>query len=913
MNKLTADPQAIADALRVILEPGQVTELRALDAVTAADRRPHVESGYFDDPRKLAEAIAGIIRAKGIYFIPNPVNPALLARAANRVRAAGREPTTADHDVIARRWLLIDCDPVRPAGISSSDAEHDAAHQRARAITAALREQGCPDPLAADSGNGFHLLYRVDLPADDGGLVQRCLEALAARFSDDVVSIDPKVFNPARIWKLYGTWACKGDHTAERPHRLSKLIYVPPTLSVVPHELLDKLAGSVSAVEAVPTSAKRPRRSASFDIETWINEHNLSVTGPVPWNGGRKWVFPVCPWNSDHTNGSAFILQLPSGAVAAGCHHNGCAGKDWHALRDAVEPDWRKAKATKTRKSNDDGGDNKPEHAARPSQADLLVEIVESESIELFHTPGMEGDGFATITVGDHRENWSVGSKGFKRWLCRRYWMLYRKAPGSQTLQDALGVIAGKALHDSPECRVGVRFLEQDGAIWLDLANETWCAVRVTANGWQVVHDPGAGVKFIRRAGMLPLPLPQRGGTVEELRPFVNVPDDDAWVLLVAWLVAALRPVGPYPVLAVNGEQGSAKSTLCRVVRSLIDPNIASLRRPPRDDRDLMIAAINGWVVAFDNLSGVPASLSDCLCTLATGGGFATRELYTDDSEKLFDAMRPVMLNGIDDLATRSDLLDRAVNLTLPVIPAEKRKNEADLWPRFDHARPRILGALLDAVSAALRNRASVHLSEKPRMADFATWATAAEPALGWQPGTFLRAYLSNRGEANTLAVEMAVLGPAVIGLMNLRTEWRGTAHELLTQLNTHHSDEQTRRRRDWPGSERKLSGDLRRLAPNLRRIGIEIIFGEREPGSGRRLIVIRKCPDSTVTIVTPAGNGGLEPGNRGAGVTMRDGVGEKPSMQSPIAAHCDGRDDLFPSQSNPLEPDGEDREEVTV
>lgn len=135
-------------------------------------------------------------------------------------------------------------------------------------------------------------------------------------------------------------------------------------------------------------------------------------------------------------------------------------------------------------------------------------------------------------------------------------------------------------------------------------------------------------------------------------------------------------------------------------------------------------------------------------------------------------------------------------------------------------------------------------------MADFATWATAAEP-LGWQPGTFLRAYLSNRGEANSLAVEMAVLGPAVIGMMSLQAEWCGTAHELLTQLNAHHSDEQTRRRRDWPTSERKLAGDLRRLAPNLRRIGIEIVFGERAPGSGRRLIVIRKSPDSTVTTVS--------------------------------------------------------------
>jgi hypothetical protein len=189
---------------------------------------------------------------------------------------------------------------------------------------------------------------------------------------------------------------------------------------------------------------------------------------------------------------------------------------------------------------------------------------------------------------------------------------------------------------------------------------------------------------------------------------------------------------------------------VCRAARGLIDPNEAPLRRPARDDRDLMIAATNGWVVAFDNLSGVRPDLADALCSLATGGGFATRALFTDDDEKLFSAMRPIMVNGIADLATRSDLLDRAISLTLPAIPDDRRRDEALLWRRYERVRPGLLGALLDAVSAGLRNLPDVDLDRLPRMADFVKWAVACAPALGWEPERFLDAYAGNRGAATS-------------------------------------------------------------------------------------------------------------------------------------------------------------------
>jgi len=224
---LLVDRDAVAAALRLLVV-SSVIEIRALDATTGNDRWPRTLSGYFNDSDKAADAAATIETAKGVYFTPNPVDPRLLSRANNRLRVMGKgDSSTADGDIIARRWLLVDADPVRPSGIGSSDAEHDAAITRIRAIASALADRGWPDPVIADSGNGAHALFPIDLPVDDGGLVQRCLDALADEFDDDDVTIDRKVFNPSRIWKLYGSRACKGDSMADRPHRMSRIIEVP--------------------------------------------------------------------------------------------------------------------------------------------------------------------------------------------------------------------------------------------------------------------------------------------------------------------------------------------------------------------------------------------------------------------------------------------------------------------------------------------------------------------------------------------------------------------------------------------------------------------------------------------------------------------------------------------------------------
>ncbi len=307
----------IAIGLDRLLAPGTVFELRI-----PATRRGTI-SGYFDDAQALAACAAPWDGKANIYVTLNPAEPALLARSANRLTEYAKH-TTGDRDIVARRWLPIDCDPARPAGISSTEAQHATALRKAAAIRDWLTARGWPEPLTLDSGNGGHLLYRVELPADDGGLTSRVLQALAFHFDDNATTVDQGNGNAARIWKVPGTRAVKGDSTPERPHRRARILEGPATPSLVPLEALDAVAGG-----------------RSFDLDRWIAEHNLDVRNESAWQTGRKWVLNVCPWDAEHTDHSAYVLQFASGAIAAGYHHNGCQGKGWHELRDTVEPGWR--------------------------------------------------------------------------------------------------------------------------------------------------------------------------------------------------------------------------------------------------------------------------------------------------------------------------------------------------------------------------------------------------------------------------------------------------------------------------------------------------------------------------------------------------------------------------------------------
>jgi hypothetical protein len=269
------------------------------------------------------------------------------------------------------------------------------------------------------------------------------------------------------------------------------------------------------------------------------------------------------------------------------------------------------------------------------------------------------------------------------------------------------------------------------------------------------------------------------------------------------------------------------------MLRRVIDPNKSPLRATPKEQRDLMVAATNSLVIAFDNLSGLPEWLSDALCRLSTGGGFSVRQLYTDQDEMIFDATRAIMLNGISEVGTRPDLLDRSLVVELYPL-GEQRRPERELWRDFNAVHARVLGALCTAVSRALADVDSVTFDDLPRMADFAQWATAAGPALGWSPRQFMDDYAGNIAAANEIAIEAAVFFGALREVVE-GDGFEGTMSELLEALEEEAS-EQTVRQRGWPKSASALSIELRRIAPNLRRLKPPIVLEFERTGQARKV-----------------------------------------------------------------------------
>jgi hypothetical protein len=469
--------------------------------------------------------------------------------------------------------------------------------------------------------------------------------------------------------------------------------------------------------------------------------------------------------------------------------------------------------------------------------AEALVRLAR-ENAELFCDADLQP--YAHAKVGSHRETYYVRSRAFELWLRQLYFGKNKASVNANAMTEAIATITMFAVCEGSEIPVHLRIAEYGSAIYIDLGDKEWRAVKVTAGGWEVVADPP--VRFVRSGSIRPLPAPRTGGSIESLRKFVNVKPRneesgaDEFVLLVAYALAALRPNCNYPVLGLAGEQGSGKSSVIRFLGSLIDPRSPPLRTIPRDERDLIVAARHAHLLGFDNISGLSDSMSDAICRLSTGGGHGERELYTNREESTFEGRRPVCLNGIEDVATRPDLVDRALMLLLVAIGPDSRREERDLDREFAEAAPALFGALLDGLVSGLRNLTTVVITDKPRMADFALWAEACTLAY-WPAGTFMRAYQENIAAANEVVIEACAVGDTVRHFMAKRPIWEGTASQLLALL-TPLVPEALARERSWPKNARALSGELRRAAPPLRKVGIEVAF-RRQANTGERRIII--------------------------------------------------------------------------
>jgi hypothetical protein len=471
------------------------------------------------------------------------------------------------------------------------------------------------------------------------------------------------------------------------------------------------------------------------------------------------------------------------------------------------------------------------EKRERQSSVRVLTQL--ASGARLFRSA--DGHSCAQVRVGDRLEVYGLRSAGFRDWLIDGYMNGQTEPPSSWAIRRVVGMLEAKARFTTgmPDVfvRVGQNGDGADTAYFLDLGDSSGRAVAIGDQGWSVVDRPG--VHFRRPGGLLGLPVPARDGSIDLLRSYVNLTEPD-FRLVVAWLTAALRPVGPYPILVLNGEQSSGKSTLARILRLLIDPQTCPVLALPSSTENLMATALNGWLLAYENISTIPDWLSDCICQLAFGGGFAGRTRFTNDERSNIYAQRPVILVGIDDFVLRGDLRDRSVFLHLPAISETRRQTERAFWPAFRADYPRILGGVLDAIVGGLRELPSVNLTDLPRMADYAEWGEAISRGLGWGADTFISTYKDNRKEATQILLEDSPVATVLIALARKGVYWSGKPQDLyqaVVKVTGHTLGPR------WPKTISKFGSELRRIAPQLRLHGISINFDRR---GGDRIVTLK-------------------------------------------------------------------------
>ncbi len=456
------------------------------------------------------------------------------------------------------------------------------------------------------------------------------------------------------------------------------------------------------------------------------------------------------------------------------------------------------------------------------SDATALVDLA-AERCQLWHD--QERNAYATLQrdeVGgrSHFEHWAVESSGYREWLA---WLAHSemgKAPSNETLSAARNALQGKGKFDGEEHHPFKRIGKDANGYWIDLCNDSWQAVLVTAAGWKIFDRPS--IRFTRTPAMRPLPMPQAGGDYRKLWDLVNIPEEEQ-PLVLAWVLECFRCDTPYAVLELIGEQGSAKSSTQRALRDLIDPNQVALRGKPKDVETVYVAARNNHVVSLENLSGITADVSDALCTIATGGGTASRTLYTNGEESIIEVHNPVVLNGIAAVITRNDLLDRAVALCLPTI--KDRRTEDDVKADFDRYAPSMFGGLLDLFSASLAQIANVKIpsNKLPRMADFAILGEAMSMAQGNEPGQWLDLYRRHRRDAIRRTIDTSPVAVQCLEFVNEGRNYHGTVKGLLQELSARLDAKSLEHGEYWPRSPKGFADSLRRAAPALRQLGVTV------------------------------------------------------------------------------------------
>jgi len=487
----------------------------------------------------------------------------------------------------------------------------------------------------------------------------------------------------------------------------------------------------------------------------------------------------------------------------------------------------------------------------KKSQAEQLLELVEQTGATFFHSDIK--DLYSAIPVREHMEVLPIMGRDFEIWLNGQFYNASGKPISKDAIKQTIGVLSAKALYDNPDpVKLSTRAADRDGTFWYDLTNTDWQAVKITTEGWEVENSPP--ILFHRYRHQIQQTLPKKGGNIRKMLDYVTIKGNET--LFLCWLVSCFVPNIPHAIMILHGEKGAAKSTTSTMLKSLIDPSALDTLTLQNDQRTLAVNLQNHWFLPFDNVSFVNEETSDTLCRAVTGGGIQQRKLHTNAEDMIFTFQRCVAINGIHNVATRADLLDRSILIELMRIKDSNRRELSEVMANFEVDKPDILGGIFDTLVKAMNIYPTLKLKNLPRMADFARWGYAIGEALGEGTGQiFLDEYTANRQIQNEEAIANDPVATLIVEFMKGRDSWYGLYSELYKKLENIADDHGiSAKHKSFPANAIGLSKRITAIKSNLETVGINC-KPEKRTNGGQNLSIKRANPSTLSTSSTQASN----------------------------------------------------------
>lgn len=632
-----------------------------------------------------------------------------------------------------------------------------------------------------------------------------------------------KEFRPLTLWRKGAaapTWRWQSWPEPRPLYGLDRLAKRPEAPVVVAEgEKSADAAQRLLPGHVAVTSPGGSKAAAKADWSQLAGRH--VAIWPDADDPGDKYAQAVAAALKSVGAASVVIVSL-SAAVVKGWDAADAEAEGWTPARVADLVRAASARGETTRKQDAAGGKPRDKAAKAVRGVEAIIGLVQSEGVEFWRDA--EQNAYATVRVRGHRENYPIEGRAFLEWIVRVVFDAGLTPPNTNTLKEAVVLFGAWARFDGVEKAPIRRSGRRAGKIYVDLGDARWRVVEVDLGGWRILDDHD--LPIVRSKLMLPLGEPEAGGSIGDLYRFLNM-SGPAMKLVVGWALMALAGKGPYPILMLNGEEGSAKTTQTKLVKGLIDPSVAPVRALPREERVLAVTSRHSHVLAFDNASGIDADMSDALCRISTGAGLSSRAMYSNEDEHTIFAKNPVILNGIPNLASRPDLASRALLVKLPPISETARMTEEEFEAEWSRVAPFVLGVLLDALSCALRKLPETKLERSGRMADFEQFVEASASAFEWEAGEFSEALRGLRAETDAILVGENEVAAAIVAFIveQPSRRWRG-APSLLLDLLSQRVTEAMRRSRYWPMNATALGKRFDRVASVLRRQGIDVEHG---------------------------------------------------------------------------------------